>query len=223
MDWSFSSSSSRIDLCLSSSVWTWGFSSNINHSKSPSIVLWNFILFMLGLLLNLRRNSDVWRLLWYLCFHYYLPDIYIFWDSLYFVLHFSLLGQFVLLFSLLGQSVLCTTFQLTGTVRTLYLLHLFKPENYRYFYCSFYIVQFTMWLLVRGRACHLTSVKIVAMAPSCVKISENQNSELKCFILSRHIVKGLLGCRILIFWFLLVVPGGPGARPGGARSSPPEL
>ena len=31
-----------------------------------------------------------------------------------------------------------------------------------------------MKLLVRGRACHLTSVKLGAMAPSCVKISENQ-------------------------------------------------
>ena len=72
-----------------------------------------------------------------------------------------------------------------------------------------------MKILVRGRACHLTSVKIGAMAPLCVKISEIQIQNclfvlsivriatahvrvhiVKLLYLSRQIVRGLLGCRI---------------------------
>ena len=71
-----------------------------------------------------------------------------------------------------------------------------------------------MKILVRGRACHPTSVKIGAMAPSCVKISEIQIQNclfvlsivrmvtahvrvhiVKLLYFSRQMVRGLLGCR----------------------------
>ena len=61
-----------------------------------------------------------------------------------------------------------------------------------------------MRLLVRGRACHMTSenqiqnclfvLSIVLMATAHVRV----RALLNCFILSRQIAKGLLGCRILI-------------------------
>ena len=72
-----------------------------------------------------------------------------------------------------------------------------------------------MKILVRGRACHPTSVKIGAMAPLCVKISEIQIQNclfvlsivrmvtahvhvhtVKLLYLSRQIVRGLVGSRI---------------------------
>ena len=50
-----------------------------------------------------------------ICCRKYLPDIY-FWDSMYFVLHYSLLGQFVLI------GTIRAIFQLFGTVSTLYYI-----------------------------------------------------------------------------------------------------
>ena len=72
-----------------------------------------------------------------------------------------------------------------------------------------------MKILVTGRACHPTSVKIGAIAPLCVKISEIHIQNclfvlsivrmatahgrvhiVKLLYLSRQIVRGLLGSRI---------------------------
>ena len=75
-----------------------------------------------------------------------------FWDSQYFVLYFSLLGQS-------EPCSFCTFFSLRITVMFIVVFILFNLPSR---------------LLVRRRACHPTSVKIGAMAPSCVKISENQ-------------------------------------------------
>ena len=94
----------------------------------------------------------------------------------------------------LGQSVLCITFQLTGTVCAIFqftgtvstwyyisaywdslnfvVFASFLVSESQIFYCSFILFKLSWKILVRGRACHPTSVKIGAMAPSCVKISE---------------------------------------------------